>query len=97
MEDLAMLDTSLNKSQPESSSNMNTNTTTKTSARKMDFKKGGTTGTTGPAKDDGLTCYNGGQVHHISCNCPHRDLMNQVLEQALVGKDAPEAQTGSPH
>jgi hypothetical protein len=36
MEHLAVLDTSLNKSQSSSSSNANTNTTTKASARKMD-------------------------------------------------------------
>ena len=91
---LAALDTSLNKSQ--SGSCPNTNTTTKASARKMDSKKGGTTGTVGPAKDDGLTCYNCGQVVHISRNCPNRDLMKKLLKQALVGKDAPKAQSERP-
>jgi len=97
MEHLAVLDTSLNKSQPGSSFNTNTNSTTKASPRKMDFKNGGTTGTlTGPARDGCLTCYNGGQVGHISCNCPNRDLMQKLLKQALVGKDAPKAQSGCP-
>jgi hypothetical protein len=78
MEHLAALDTSLNTSQ--SGSGPNTTTTTKASARKMDSKKGGTTGTVGPAKDDGLTCYNCGQVGHISRNGPYRDLMKKLLE-----------------
>jgi len=94
MEHLAALDTSLNKSQ--SGSGPNTTTTTKASARKIDSKKGGTTGTVGPAKDDGLICYNSGQVGHISCNCPNCELMKKLLEQALVGKDAPKAKSGRP-
>jgi len=94
MEHLAALDMSLNKSQ--SGSGPNTTTTTKASARKMDSTKGGITGTVGPAKDDGLTCYNCGQVGYISRNCPNRDLMKKLLEQALVGKDAPKAKSGRP-
>jgi len=94
MEQLAALDTSLNKSQP--GSGPNTTTTTKASARKMDSKKGGTTGTAGPAKDDSLTCYNCDQVGHVSHNCPNRDLMNMLLGQALVGKDAPKAKSAHP-
>jgi len=87
MEHLAALDASLNQSQ--SGSGPNTTTTMKASARKMDSKRGGTTGTVGLAKDDGLTCYNCGQVSHISRNYPNRDLMKKLLEQALVSKDAP--------
>jgi len=62
----------------------------------MDSKKGAITGTVGPAKDDGLTCYNCGKVDHISPNCPNCDLMKMLLEQALVGKDAPKAKSGRP-
>jgi len=94
LEHLAALDTSLNKSQ--SGSSPNTTTTTKASARKMDSKKCGITGTVGPAKDDGLTCCNCRQVGHISRNCPNRDLMKKLLDQALVGKDAPTAKFGRP-
>jgi len=94
MEHLATLDTSLNKSQ--SGCGPNTPTTMKASARKMDSKRGGTTGTVGPAKDDGLTRYNCHQVGHISCNCPNRDLMKKLLEQALVGKDAQKANSWHP-
>jgi len=96
IEHLAALDTSLNKFQPGGIFNKNTTTTTKASARKMDSKKGGTIGTAGPAKDDGLTCYNCGQVGLISLNCPSCDLMNKILEQSLVGKDAPKAKSGRP-
>jgi len=97
MEHLSSLDTSLNQSQPESSFIIKTNTTTKASARKMDSKKGSTTGTlTGQVKDDGLTCYNCGQVGYISGKCPNCNMMKKLLEQALVGKDAPKAKSGRP-
>ena len=86
------LDMSLNKSQP--GSGPNTTTTTKASARKMDSKKGCTTGAVGAATDDGLTCYNCGQAGHIPRNWPKCDLMKKLLEQALVGNDAPKANSG---
>jgi len=96
MEHLTKLDTSSKESQPGSGYNTNTNTTTKTSARKMHFKTCGTTGPPGPAKDDGLTSYNCGQVGHISRNCSNRYLMKKFLGHALVVKDAPNANSG-PH
>jgi hypothetical protein len=52
--------------------------------------------TSGMAKDDGLPCYNYGQVGHISHNCPNRDLINMPLKQALVNKDAPKHKSGHP-
>jgi hypothetical protein len=92
MEHLAALDMSLNKSQPASASNENTNT--KASARKMESKQGGTTGTTGTAKDDGLTYNNCSQAGHISRNCTYHDLMKKLLEQALVSKDVTKPKNG---
>jgi hypothetical protein len=94
MEHLAALDTSLNTSPPGSGPNITA--TTKASARKMDSRKGGTTGTVGPAKDDSLTCYMCGQVGYISLNCLNSDMMKKLLEPALVGKDAPKAMSGCP-
>jgi hypothetical protein len=94
MEHLVALDTFLNKYQP--GSGPNTTTTTKASARKMDSRKGGITGTVGPAKYDGWTCYNCGQVRHISRNCPNCNSMNTLLEHALVGKDAPTGKSECP-
>jgi hypothetical protein len=63
----------------------------------MAFKEEGTTGTAGPAKVDGLTSYNCGQVGHISCNCLNRNLMKKLFELALVGQDAPNAKSARPH
>jgi hypothetical protein len=59
----------------------------KASATKMHSKKGGTSGTTGQAKDDGLTCYHGSQVGHIPRKCPNRDMMKKQLDKTLVSKD----------
>jgi rubrerythrin len=95
IEQLAALDTSLNKSQLATASIMNTNT--KASARKMESKKGYTTGTTDTAKDNGLICYNCGHAGHISGNCPNCDLMKKLLEQALVNKDVTKAKNGRTH
>jgi len=86
------LDSSHNKSQAGSGSN--STTTMNASAREIESKKIGTTGTAGPAKDVGVTGYNYGQVGHISRNCTNRDLKKMLLEQALVGKDAPKAKSG---
>jgi len=94
MENLTALDMSLNKSQPRRGPN--TTTTTKASDRKIESMKGGKSGTAGLAKDDGLTCYNWGQVGHISCDCPNRDLMKNPRKSALIGKDAPIAISGRP-
>jgi hypothetical protein len=66
----------------------------KTSARKMDSK---TSTISSTAKDNGLTYSNGGQVGHISHNCPNRDLMKKLLKQALFNKDAPTPKSGHLH
>jgi hypothetical protein len=50
-----------------------------------------------PAKDEGLTCYKCVQVGHIYCNCPNRDMMKKLLEQAVVSKDSPKATSGRPY
>jgi len=97
MEHVATCDTSRIKFQQGSGCSPSMNTMTKAPARKMDSKKGGTNSIAGMAKDDGLTCNNSGQVGHISQNCPNCDLMNKLLEQALVGKDAPRAKSGRPN
>lgn len=66
------------------------------SAREIESKKIGTTGTAGPAKDVGVTGYNCGQVGHISRNCTNHDLKKKLLEQALVGKATLNAKPGRP-
>jgi hypothetical protein len=93
MEQLAVLDTSLNKSQSACSSNQNTDTSMNASANEMVFRKSDTTGT---AKGDGFTCYNCGQVDHISCNCPNCNLIKHLFEQALVYKVALNNMSGCP-
>jgi len=55
MERFAALDIPLDKLQSRSGTSANTTPTMKASAWKMDPKKGGTIGTAGTAKDDGLT------------------------------------------
>jgi hypothetical protein len=95
IEQLTPFDMSLNKSQSESGPN--TTTTTKASTRKIDSKKGSTTGTACQAKDDSLTCSNCGQVGHISRNGLNRDRIKTLLEQDLACKDAPKGNPGPPH
>jgi len=91
MEHVTMLEMCINKSLPGCGSSAHTNTTMRVSARKMDLKICGTTGTAGTAKDNGLSYYNCGQVGHISGHCPNRDLMKKLQEQALVHEDAPKS------
>jgi hypothetical protein len=95
IEQLASLDTSPYKGQPGCAPN--TTTTTQASARKMDCKIDGTPGTVGLANNDSLTCSNCARVSRISHNCRICDLMKKLLEQALVGNDAPKAKPGHPH
>lgn len=80
IEHLIILDPSLNKFQPGSGSNTNTNTTTKASARKIDSKKGDTTGTASSGKDNSLTCYSCSKVGYLSPNYPISDLLTKLLE-----------------
>jgi hypothetical protein len=94
MEHLATLDTFLNASQLGSSFNTNTNTSMKGAATAMHSEIGVTSGTlTGSGKDAGFTRYYSGRVGHISHMCPHHGLLKMLLEQALVGKDAPNAKS----
>jgi hypothetical protein len=97
IEHLTILDASLNKFQPGSGFNTNTNTTTNASARKIDSKKGDTTGTAGPGKSNSLTCYSCSKVGYLSPNYPISNLLTKLLEYALVGDDAPTARSQSPH
>jgi 7-cyano-7-deazaguanine synthase in queuosine biosynthesis len=60
----------------------------------MESKNGGTTGTTGMAENDGLTCYNHSQGDHISCNCPNCDLIKKFLKPALIRNDFMTAENG---
>jgi len=97
MELLAVLDTSLIKSQPGSASGTNAITTMKVSARTMDCKNGGTTGTAGTARDNSLTWYHCSQDGHISRNSPNCNLMKKLLEHALVDNDALNVKSRRPH
>jgi len=96
MEHQTALDMSLNKSQPGCGSSANSTTTTKVSVSTMDFMKGSTPGTAGMDKADCISCHNCGQVGHITHNCQNWNLMKKLLKQALVGKHAPEVQSGDP-
>jgi hypothetical protein len=87
MEHHATLDTSLNMFQPKSGPTINK--TTKSSARKMDSKRGGTSSTGCAAIDDCLIYYICGQVDHISGYCPNHHLVKKLLKHAMVGKDTP--------
>jgi len=62
----------------------------------MDSQTSGTTGTVGMAKDNGITCYNCGQVGHNSHNDSNCDLMKRLLADALVGNNGPKVKSRRP-
>jgi len=90
-----VMDKLLDNSQQGTGSSMIT--TRNILARSMDSNTGGTDDAAGTAKDDCKSSYNCGHAGHICHNCPKGDLMKKLLEQALVGKNALNSESGGPH
>jgi len=78
---ITALDTSLTKWQSGSGSGTNTNSTMKVSARKINSRKGGTTGTASTDKANSLTCYKCGQIGHIAWNSPKHKFMKKLHQR----------------